>query len=77
MMDPRSGAGQRGVGVAVKSLGQLEREVLPLFAAGRSYKEIAEELGRNIKSIDNAIQRLRTKGELQARRHRRKGSAHA
>ena len=41
--------------------GQLEFEVLKRLAQGKKYKEIAEELGKTPKQIDNAIQRVRLK----------------
>jgi RNA polymerase sporulation-specific sigma factor len=42
-------------------LSELEREVLSLYLQGQSYHEIAEELDRHVKSIDNAIQRVKRK----------------
>jgi RNA polymerase sporulation-specific sigma factor len=45
-------------------LSGLEVEVLSLYVDGRSYQEIAEELGRHAKSIDNALQRIKRKLEL-------------
>ena len=45
-------------------LSGLEVEVLALYVQGRSYQEIAEELGRHAKSIDNALQRIKRKLEL-------------
>ncbi len=44
-------------------LSRLEIEVLSLYVQGRSYQEIAEELGRHVKSIDNALQRVKRKLE--------------
>jgi RNA polymerase sporulation-specific sigma factor len=44
-------------------LSGLEGEVLLLFLEGRSYQEIAEHLGRHVKSIDNALQRIKRKIE--------------
>ncbi len=44
-----------------ESLSQLEREVLDLYMTGLSYTEIARILGRDEKSTDNALQRIRTK----------------
>lgn len=40
---------------------ELEHEVLHLYIAGRSYREIAERLGSSLKSIDNALQRVKMK----------------
>ena len=45
-------------------LSGLEVEVLSLYVEGRSYHEIGEELGRHVKSIDNALQRIKRKLEL-------------
>jgi RNA polymerase sporulation-specific sigma factor len=45
-------------------LSGLEVEVLSLYVEGRSYQEIGEELGRHVKSIDNALQRIKRKLEL-------------
>ena len=42
-------------------LSQLERRVLTLFLLGLSYQEISEQVGRSIKSVDNAVQRIRRK----------------
>lgn len=44
-------------------LSSLETEVLDLYVEGRSYAEIAELLGRRVKSIDNALQRIKRKLE--------------
>ena len=44
-------------------LSELERQVLRLYLDGRSYQEIAEELDRHVKSIDNALQRVKRKLE--------------
>ena len=44
-------------------LSELEVEVLGLYVAGNSYQDIAERLGRHVKSIDNAIQRIKRKLE--------------
>jgi len=50
-------------------LSDLETEVLRLYVEGKSYQEIAERLQRHVKSIDNALQRIKRKleGHLQAR----------
>ena len=42
-------------------LSELEFEILTLYLCGYSYREIAEKTGKNAKSIDNAIQRIRKK----------------
>lgn len=44
-------------------LSELERKVLKLYLDGRSYQEIAEDLNRHVKSIDNALQRVKRKLE--------------
>ena len=44
-------------------LSGLEQEVLSLYLDGKSYQEIAEELDRHVKSIDNALQRVKRKLE--------------
>ncbi|HML48219.1 MAG TPA: RNA polymerase sporulation sigma factor SigH [Clostridia bacterium] len=44
-------------------LSDLEWEVLTAYLDGRSYQEIAEDLGRHVKSIDNALQRVKRKME--------------
>lgn len=47
----------------VKVLSDLEFQVLVLFLKGRTYIEIADDLHRHIKSIDNALQRVKRKLE--------------
>lgn len=42
-------------------LSDLEFDILALYLSGYSYREIAERTGKNAKSIDNAIQRIRKK----------------
>ena len=42
-------------------LSGLEREVLEEYMDGKSYVEIAENMGRHVKSIDNALQRIKRK----------------
>ncbi len=44
-------------------LSDLERKVLMLYLDGRSYQEIAVDLNRHVKSIDNALQRVKRKLE--------------
>ena len=44
-----------------KELSEMERSVLELYLTGMSYGEIAERLDRPLKSIDNALQRIKTK----------------
>lgn len=53
-------------GIEVKMgeiLSSLEWEVLSLYLQGRSYQEIGEQLDRHVKSIDNALQRVKRKLE--------------
>ena len=44
-----------------KSLSDFEKKVLNKYINGKSYTEIAEDLQSPVKSIDNAIQRIRKK----------------
>jgi RNA polymerase sporulation-specific sigma factor len=44
-------------------LSGLERRVLTLYMDGQSYVEISEELNTHVKSIDNALQRVKRKLE--------------
>ena len=44
-------------------LSELEWRVLMLYLDGKSYQEIAAELFRHVKSIDNALQRVKRKLE--------------
>ena len=44
-------------------LSGLEVDVLRLYVEGKSYHEIGEHLGRHVKSIDNALQRIKRKLE--------------
>jgi RNA polymerase sporulation-specific sigma factor len=46
------------------TLSGLEVDVLRLYVEGRSYQEIGERLGRQVKSIDNALQRIKRKLDL-------------
>ncbi|MFT5221893.1 MAG: RNA polymerase sporulation-specific sigma factor [Glaciecola sp.] len=43
---------------------ELESDVLRLYVEGRSYQEISGLLDRHVKSIDNAIQRIKRKLEV-------------
>jgi len=47
------------------SLSDMEYRVLKLFLDGKSYSEIAGIIGRDEKSIDNALQRVRKKLETE------------
>lgn len=45
------------------SLTEYERNVLDRFLDGKSYSDIAAELDHSVKSVDNALQRIRKKLE--------------
>lgn len=45
----------------LKMLSKLEREVLMLYLKDKSYDEIADKLGRDAKTVDNALQRIKRK----------------
>ena len=44
-------------------LSALEVDVLRLHLDGCSYQEISEHLGRQVKAVDNALQRIKRKLE--------------
>ena len=44
-----------------EQLSKMERNVLSLYLDGLSYKEIGQRLGKEPKSVDNAVQRIRRK----------------
>ena len=46
-----------------KILSPLEMQVLRKYIEGKSYYEVAEELNRSVKSVDNALQRVKNKLE--------------
>ena len=48
-------------GSMAERLTQLEGDVLRLYMDGNSYEEIAGALGNHVKSIDNALQRIKRK----------------
>lgn len=50
-----------------ESLSDLEVEVLRLYVDGKSYQEIAGLLHRHVKSVDNALQRVKRKLDLHLR----------
>ncbi|HEY4551720.1 MAG TPA: RNA polymerase sporulation sigma factor SigH [Bacillaceae bacterium] len=50
-------------GKMTELLSDLERSVLALYLDGQTYQEISEELNRHVKSIDNALQRVKRKLE--------------
>lgn len=50
-------------GKLAKILSRFECDVLNLYLDGRTYQEISDELNRHVKSIDNALQRVKRKLE--------------
>lgn len=46
-------------------LSPFETEVLRLYVEGKSYQEVADMLQRGVKSVDNALQRIKRKMEFQ------------
>jgi RNA polymerase sporulation-specific sigma factor len=48
-------------GAMAEMLSGLEVDVLRLYVEGKSYQEIGDKLGRHVKSIDNALQRIKRK----------------
>ncbi len=44
-----------------ETLSDLENKILALFLKGYSYADIAQKVGKETKSIDNALQRIRKK----------------
>ncbi|MBI2267613.1 MAG: RNA polymerase sporulation sigma factor SigH [Armatimonadetes bacterium] len=46
-----------------ENLSELESQVLLSYLEGKSYQEMARELKRHVKSIDNALQRVKRKIE--------------
>jgi RNA polymerase sporulation-specific sigma factor len=44
-----------------KTLSGLEKQVLERYLEGKSYQEISVEMHRHVKSIDNALQRVKRK----------------
>ncbi len=52
------------------ALSGFEADVLRLYMSGNSYCEIAETLGRHSKAVDNALQRVKRKVEIQIQRCR-------
>ena len=54
-----------------EALSPLERKVLAAYLDGKSYQEIAVNLDRHVKSIDNALQRVKHKLEKLIRERNR------
>jgi RNA polymerase sporulation-specific sigma factor len=48
----------------VRDMTSLEIDVLTLYMEGKTYKQIGDAIGRHVKAVDNAIQRIRTKLQL-------------
>ena len=44
-----------------KKLSRLEKNILEYYLEGLSYQDIADKTGRSVKSVDNAVQRIRHK----------------
>ena len=42
-------------------MSDLEKEVLIRYMEGKSYVQIADEMGRHVKTVDNALQRIKRK----------------
>lgn len=47
-----------------KILTPIEREILKYRSLGYSYKDIANKIGKSVKSVDNALQRIKRKVKL-------------
>ncbi|HHZ02035.1 MAG TPA: sigma-70 family RNA polymerase sigma factor [Tissierellia bacterium] len=45
-------------------LSEYEKTVISKYCEGKSYKEIAEALNKDLKSIDNALQRVKKKANI-------------
>jgi RNA polymerase sporulation-specific sigma factor len=54
----------------IGALSGFESDVLRLYVEGSSYSQIADELGRHSKAVDNALQRVKRKVEIQIQRCR-------
>lgn len=46
---------------ADERLSRMERQVLDLYLDGMNYRQIAQQMGKTPKSVDNALQRIRGK----------------
>ena len=56
----------RSMGVRITEiLSEMELRILSLYLEGKSYQEMSQELGKQVKSIDNALQRVKRKLEKQ------------
>ncbi|HVM12479.1 MAG TPA: RNA polymerase sporulation sigma factor SigH [Actinomycetota bacterium] len=56
-------------------LSEFESEVLRLYVEGKTYHEISDYLGRHVKSIDNALQRIKRKVDLHLRARAKRNRA--
>jgi len=54
----------------VDALSPFEADVLRLYTGGKSYQDIAGQLERHTKAVDNALQKVKRKMETQIRRCR-------
>ncbi|MCL5292189.1 MAG: RNA polymerase sporulation sigma factor SigH [Actinobacteria bacterium] len=54
-------------------LSDFEADVLRLYIDAKSYQEIAEELKRHVKSVDNALQRVKRKIDVYLKRKSTQG----
>lgn len=52
---------QERINTLKDSLSPLEGTILDLYLSGFSYQEIADRTGKSLKSVDNAVQRIRRK----------------
>ena len=52
-------------------LSQAEEEIFVRWAEGMSYAEIAAELGKTVKNVDNAVQRIKRKAKAIIKRESR------
>ena len=50
-------------------LSRMEMEVLAQYLDGRSYVQIAQKMGKDVKSVDNALQRIKKKVEKYLKTH--------
>ncbi|MDE6276428.1 MAG: sigma-70 family RNA polymerase sigma factor [Clostridia bacterium] len=51
--------------IIVTSLTNDERKILNMYYDGKSYSEIAQEIGKNTKYVDNVLQKIRRKIKTQ------------
>lgn len=58
---PKSGRQITDIDSYTGTLSRLERDVFTLYLKGCSYNEIAEKLQKDVKSVDNAIYRIKKK----------------